>query len=258
MRFSVLASGSGGNACYVETNGARILIDAGLSGRRTLERLSRLRVDPSQIDALVITHEHIDHIRGAGPLARRFGMPVYLNRPTHDGGLRALGRLPAPIAVETGRTLSIGDLKVETFTKCHDAGDPMGLVVSCDGFRLGLITDLGRSTRLVEHRLKGCQALIVEFNHDEGLLDRGPYPLHLKRRIRGPDGHLSNRQAVELLRLLAHQGLGVVVPAHLSEKNNLPEIALREAAAALAACGLERTRVEMSSQDEPTPLVVLR
>jgi phosphoribosyl 1,2-cyclic phosphodiesterase len=258
MRFSVLASGSGGNACYVEANGARILIDAGLSGRRVLERLKRLGVDPSRLDALVITHEHIDHIRGAGPLARRLGLRVYLNRSTHDGGLRALGKLPAPITVETGRTLSIGGLQVETFTKCHDAGDPMGMVVSCDGLRLGLVTDLGRSTRLVEDRLKGCQALIVEFNHDEALLDRGPYPLYLKRRILGPDGHLSNRQAGELVRLLAHERLGVVVPAHLSGENNLPEIALREAAATLEASGLGGTRVEMSSQDEPTPLLELR
>jgi phosphoribosyl 1,2-cyclic phosphodiesterase len=258
MRFSVLASGSGGNACYVETSGARILIDAGLSGRGVLERLKCLGLEPGAIDAIVVTHEHIDHIRGAGPLARRFGLPVYLNRPTHDGGLRAFGKLPAPVTVETGRTLAIGDLKVETFTKCHDAGDPIGLVISCDGLRLGLITDLGRSTRLVEDRLKGCQALIVEFNHDEALLDRGRYPLYLKRRIRGPEGHLSNRQAGELVRLLAHQGLGVVVPAHLSRENNLPEIARREVGTALAACGLDRTRVEMSAQEEPTPLVALR
>ncbi len=255
MRFSVLASGSGGNAVYVETGGARILIDAGLSGLEIRKRLGTLGRDPAELDALVVTHEHADHIRGAGPLARRLGLPVYLNRPTRDGGLRALGELPESQDVATGHTLLIGDLRVETFTKCHDAGDPMGIVVSCNGLRLGLITDLGRSTRLVEDRMQGCQALIVEFNHDEGLLDEGPYPFFLKRRILGAEGHLSNRQAVELVRCLAHEDLGLLVPAHLSRDNNLPDLARREAMRALRACGLHRARVEMSSQDAPTPLV---
>ncbi len=257
MRFSVLASGSGGNACYVETSRARILIDAGLSGREILKRLEILGVDPAGLDALIITHEHIDHIRGAGPLARRLGLPVYLNRPTHNKGLRVLGNLPNPVVVETGRTLPIGDLRVETFTKCHDAGDPMGIVIACDGMRLGLITDLGRSTRLIQDRMKGCRALIVEFNHDEVLLDEGPYPFHLKRRILGPEGHLSNRQAGELVRLLAHEDLGWLVPAHTSRENNLPDLIRREAAGALEDCGLNRTLVQTASQDKPTPLMDL-
>lgn len=257
MRFSVLASGSGGNSCYVETERARVLIDAGLSCREILGRLESLHVEAADIDALIITHEHTDHIRGAGPLARRLGIPVYMNHSTYRRGQRALGRIPAPVVIQTGRTLPIGDLRVETFTKCHDAADPIGLVVSCDGCRLGIITDLGRSTRVVEDRLRGCRALIVEFNHDVQKLNAGPYPLYLKRRILGPDGHLSNNQAADLVRAVAHEGLEVLVPAHLSSENNLPEIARREAERVLDDCGLFRSRVELSSQNEPTPLLDL-
>jgi phosphoribosyl 1,2-cyclic phosphodiesterase len=228
-----------------------------LSCRETFKRLEALRVDPNSIDALIVTHEHSDHIRGAGPLARRLKVPVYMNRRTHENGRKALGEIPDTVSIETGGSLYIADLVVETFTKCHDAADPIGLVLSCNGSRLGLITDLGRSTRLVEDRLKGCQALIVEFNHDVDRLNQGSYPLFLKRRILGPDGHLSNRQACDLVRALAHQGLGVVVPAHLSAENNLPAIAKREASIMLEECGLGRARVQLSLGDGATPLLDL-
>lgn len=255
MRFSVLASGSGGNACYVETNQTRVIIDAGLSGRELIRRLEFIDVDPNTLDALVITHEHTDHIRGAGPLSRRLNLPVYINASTLRRGMKTLGNIACPVTVHTGQTLTIGDLLIETFTKCHDAADPMGLVVASDGVRLGLITDLGRTTSLVEDRLKGCRAVILEFNHDEVMLDRGPYPLALKRRIKGPDGHLSNRQAGELLKAVSHSELELVVLAHMSETNNHPDRAYQEARNALARCGRNSTRIELSRQDEPQPMI---
>ncbi len=259
MRFSVLASGSLGNACYVETDRTAILIDAGLSCREIFRRLERIHVTPSRLDALIITHEHADHIRGAGPLARRLGIPVFLNHDTYQRGLRAFGDLPKPVLIHTGHTVPVGDLRIETFTKCHDAVDPIGILVSCHDSRLGVITDLGRSTRLVTDRLRGCHALVVEFNHDVDMLDHGSYPLHVKRRIKGPDGHLSNHEAGLLVRSLAHEDLGILVPAHMSRENNRPDVVEREALNALAQCGLDRTRLEISSQEEPTPLMeVLR
>lgn len=254
IRFSVLASGSGGNACYVEAGGARILIDAGLSCRQTLHRLRLVGVDPASLEALVITHEHVDHIRGAGAIARRLDLPIFINPATLRRGMKVLGSLGAPIPIRTGETIAIKDLLIETFTKCHDAADPMGLVISFDGVRLGLLTDLGRSTKLVEDRLRGCHAIILESNHDEGMLEGGPYPLELKRRIKGPEGHLSNRQAGLILRSLAHSGLGLVVLAHLSRENNRPEIALRSGREVLTRCGLRNTRVLVSQQDHPVPM----
>lgn len=257
MRFSVLASGSRGNALYVETAKTGVLIDAGLSCKETLRRLEIVGVDPGRIDALVLTHEHTDHIRGAGPVVRRLGIPVYGNRSTLERSARNLGNVPDPTIFRTGRALTIGDLTVETFTKCHDAADPVGLVVSANGTRLGLITDLGRSTRLVEERLKGCQALVLEFNHDLDLLEQGSYPVHLKQRIRGAEGHLSNGQAQDLVRGLAHEGLGVLIPAHMSRENNRPDVTYREAGHVMADCGLDRSRIEVSLQDEPLALIEL-
>ncbi len=237
LRFSVLASGSSGNACYVEAGEARILIDAGLSGEELVRRMEKAGIDPTSLTALLLTHEHLDHIRGAGPLARRFDLPVYANRSTMNRALKTLGNLSKPILFQTGHPITLHGLCIETFTKCHDAADPVGLVVHRDGARLGIITDLGRSTPVVEDRLRGCQALVLEFNHDERMLDDGPYPLELKRRIKGPEGHLSNDQAGGLLKTLCHHALSTVVLAHLSEKNNCPEKAMQASKRALFGTG---------------------
>jgi len=257
MRFSVLASGSSGNACFIETEKTRVLIDAGLSCREIVRRLKRVGVQPESLDALIITHEHMDHTKGAGPLARRFDLPLYTNRKTLERGLKTLGNLSRPIIVQTGETLTINDLGIETFTKCHDAVDPFGVVLSFNGARVALATDFGRSTRLVEDRLKGCQALIMEFNYDQVMLDEGPYPLDLKRRIKGPDGHLSNQQAGDLLRVVSHKNLKFVVLAHLSETNNHPRKAHQEAADALSKCNLAGANILVSQPDEPGPMIDL-
>lgn len=251
MRFSVLASGSSGNAIYVESTQTKVLIDAGLSCREIMRRLELINVDPEGLDALILTHEHSDHIKGAGPLARRFDIPVFGNHSTLKKGLRILGDLSKPITIHTGQTIPIQDLNIETFTKCHDAADPMGVVISSNGVKLGLVTDLGRSTRLVEDHLRGCHALVVEFNHDEKMLEEGPYPLDLKRRIRGPDGHLSNHQAAELVKTVFHEDLKLVVPAHISEKNNLPEKALQEVERVMLECANGEIKILLSQQDQP-------
>lgn len=248
----MLASGSSGNACYVESAESRILIDAGLSSEELIRRMTGMGIDPGRLDALILTHEHTDHIRGAGPLARRFNLPVYLNRLTLRKAARALGNLARPVVFHTGQPIPICGLFVETFTKCHDAADPVGLVVHADGARLGIITDLGRSTPVVEDRLRGCHALVVEFNHDETMLEQGPYPLQLKRRIKGPEGHLSNAQAGGLLEILVHDGLRTVVLAHLSETNNQPEKAMEASEKALSR---RNVRVLVSQQACTLPMV---
>ncbi|MBL7203399.1 MAG: MBL fold metallo-hydrolase [Desulfobacteraceae bacterium] len=257
MRFSILASGSGGNACYVETNGARVLIDAGLSCREIERRLMMVGIPAERLDAVVLTHEHLDHIRGAGPLARRYNLPLYINSRTLENGRKTLGDLPELRLIQTGGSIAINDLFIETFTKCHDAADPVGIILSSDGVRIGLATDLGRSTRLAEERLKACQALIVEFNYDPDMLNDGPYPLFLKRRIKGPDGHLSNQQGGELLSAVSHVDLKLVILAHLSETNNHPDKAHQTAAEILGKCGLEETDILIGRQDAPGPMIEL-
>ncbi|MBW1799656.1 MAG: MBL fold metallo-hydrolase [Deltaproteobacteria bacterium] len=257
MQFSVLGSGSSGNACYVGTGQTGILIDAGLSARELISRLRNIGVNPKRIDAIIITHEHSDHIKGAGPLARRLDIPVYLNHMTLRKGIKILGNISQPMTIHTGQTVTIRDLCVETFTKCHDAADPLGLVISSNGVKLGILTDTGRSTRLVEERLKGCRALIMEFNHDPKMLHEGPYPLELRRRIKGPEGHLSNQQAGDILKTISHENLECLVLAHLSEENNAPVMALRIAREALLECGCAKTRILLGRQDEPIPLETL-
>jgi len=254
MRFSILGSGSGGNACYIETAYARILVDAGLSSRELMRRLKMISVKPEDLGAILITHEHADHIKGAGPLARRLDIPVYMNAPTMKRGLKVLGNISKPVPVCTGQMFMVNDLCIETFTKCHDAADPMGVVISSNGVKLGLATDLGRATRLVEDRLRECDALVLEFNHDPKMLEEGPYPWELKQRVKSNDGHLSNRQAADLLAAVSHKGLRTVVLAHLSKVNNHPETACKEAMDALEKCGLEHIKVLVSRQDHPLPI----
>jgi phosphoribosyl 1,2-cyclic phosphodiesterase len=252
LRFAVLASGSSGNAFYVETAEARVLIDAGLSAEELIRRMENAGIDPARLDGVFLTHEHIDHIRGAGPLARRFDLPVYANRLTMRRALKNLGNLSKPVFFQTGQPIILRGLCVETFTKCHDAADPVGVMVHTDGARLGIITDLGRSSPVVEDRLRGCHALVVEFNHDERMLEEGPYPLELKRRIKGPEGHLSNDQAGGLLTTLCHDALSTVVLAHLSEKNNLPEKAIQASKTALSGF---RVQVLVSEQAGALPMM---
>ena len=264
IRFSVLASGSKGNSCYVETDQTKILIDAGLSCREIERRMELVGIRPENLDGIIVTHEHGDHIKGAGALSRRYDLPVYSNRKTLERGRKTFGNLSSPVILHTGQSLSIKDLLLETFTKCHDASDPFGIIVSKiggirndNGTRIGMVTDLGRSTHLVEDRLKGCNALIMEFNYDQQMLDEGPYPLDLKRRINGQDGHLSNVQAGKLLRAVSHENLKFVVLAHLSEANNEPDKARLEAEKALMECGDSSTEILVSSQYNPLPMVEL-
>ncbi|MFC1884842.1 MBL fold metallo-hydrolase [Thermodesulfobacteriota bacterium] len=255
MKFSILASGSKGNACYIETDNTRLLIDAGISCLQIEKRLERIGKKANDLDAILVTHEHIDHIRGVGPLSRRYNIPLYLNQKTYENGIKTFGNVFCPVIIQTGSFLYINDLRIETFTKCHDAADPLGLKVSFNGISLGIATDLGRSTKLVEDRLRGCHALIIEFNHDQEMLDEGPYPLELIRRIKGQDGHLSNRQARSLLEEIISNMTRYVVLAHLSDTNNNPDKAYFEATSALKKNGQKNTSVIIGLQDEPGPLL---
>ena len=255
MRFSVLASGSKGNALYVETENTKVLIDAGISCRELIRRLHSIDVDADHLDALIITHEHSDHIRGAGPISRRFDIPVYMNAPTFKKSLKNLGKISRPVTIQTGQAIPINDLLVETFTKCHDAVDPIGLTISSNDSKMCILTDHGRSTMMIEERIAGCQALIVEFNHDPEMLDQGPYPLSLKRRIKGPEGHLSNQQAGDLLKSVSCSSLSRVLLAHLSDKNNHPDKAYEEACKVLEECCIKDVEIILTRQDEPTRLI---
>lgn len=224
MRVCLLASGSKGNAVYVESRESRILIDAGLSAREVMSRLAGIGVAAEKLDALLVTHEHTDHCRGLGPLARSCKLPVFLHHDT-------LQELPSPGRIDDLREFSGSeafdwrDLRIEPFPLTHDAVAPVGYTIDTPAGKIGIATDLGIATRLVADRLKGCRVLVLESNHDEEMLRDGPYPWHLKQRIRSNHGHLSNTASARLLRELLWEGLEAVFLAHLSEVNNTAALA---------------------------------
>lgn len=222
-RICQLASGSKGNAIYIESDSTRILIDAGLSARELARRLEGIGVAARDLDAIVVSHEHRDHCLGVGPLCRRYSLPLYC-LPQTFAALPAIGTV-GYCALDAGECLRVGDVVVEAFPVTHDAVAPVGFVVSAGGVRVGIATDLGVVTRLVLERLQRCEVLVLETNHDEQMLHDGPYPWPLKQRVRGRHGHLSNRQAAELLQELLWPELKAVFMAHMSETNNTEELA---------------------------------
>jgi phosphoribosyl 1,2-cyclic phosphodiesterase len=238
----VLASGSDGNATFVATDSTAFLIDCGLSCREVCRRLEAIGVEPVRLDALVLTHEHSDHVSGVVPLSRRLGLPVYANARTARKA--RLGYTVSRLQhFATGETFTIGDLELTTFLVPHDASEPVGLTISDRRVRVGFATDLGSATLEVIVGLSGCNALVLESNHDRTMLIEGPYPWPLKRRVDGPSGHLSNEDAAALVESVLHEGLTHLVLAHVSRINNEPELPLAVTSAAL---GTSAGRVEVS------------
>ncbi len=225
LTLCMLASGSKGNAVYFSTGKTAILIDAGLSGKEIERRLQSKGLAAEDLTAIVVSHEHTDHVRGVGVLSRRYHLPVYINRKTHRAA-RDLGKIDDLRSFDCGSTFRVNQLNIHPFSISHDAGDPSGFTIGHNGIKIGLATDLGIVTALVKTHLKDCRALILEANHDPKMLESGPYPWNLKQRIRSRIGHLSNDETKDLLRELRHDRLEWVVLAHLSEINNTPDKAL--------------------------------
>lgn len=236
MEIYLLASGSRGNALLLgsEQDGY-LLIDNGLSARGLEARLALAGRQPGDIVAIIVTHEHQDHCRGVGPLARRWKLPVYINGATQEAAPR-LGPLPRVEALASGRSLHIAGMTVEAFSIPHDAVASVGLVLTHGARRTGIATDMGMATRLAVDALQGCEALILETNHDPNMLWEGPYPWPLKQRIASRLGHLSNEQAACLLQEVAWPGLEELYLAHLSETNNTPDKALAAVNPVLEKC----------------------
>jgi phosphoribosyl 1,2-cyclic phosphodiesterase len=222
MRFASLGSGSKGNALVVEGGGTRLLVDCGFGPRETVRRLARLGLAADEIDAVLVTHEHSDHIGGVARYAARHEVPVFL---THGTSLAFAPGEVCHDVIDAHSPFSVGGLEVLPFPVPHDAREPVQFVVSDGRWRCGILTDAGFVTPHMVAMLSGCDALVLECNHDEDLLARGSYPPALKRRIAGREGHLSNRDAAGLLRQLDRRRLRHVVAAHLSEQNNLPDLA---------------------------------
>lgn len=247
MRFASLGSGSRGNSLIVDSGGAKLLLDCGFSVRAMVSRLARLSVLPEEITGILVTHEHSDHIAGVARFSSRFGIPVYLTHGT-SGFVKNRSDLQADCRVIDGHAaFDISSLQVTPFPVPHDAREPVQYVFSDGVNRLGVLTDCGTITPHIVGVLDGCDALVLECNHDSGLLADSTYPAMLKRRISSDFGHLDNRQAASLLRTINSSRLQHIVAAHLSEQNNTPDLVKKAVAEAL---GCEESWVGVASQEE--------
>jgi phosphoribosyl 1,2-cyclic phosphodiesterase len=306
MRMTVLASGSKGNSTIIASSRTRILVDAGLSCRELMKRMQATGEDPGALDAVLITHEHQDHVQGLAVLARKLGVPVYFTEPTHRAWVRCLtprkkityadwleqrkvqaaaamepeqeekeaaeealsepgttaerdpAWIPAIEYFQSGNSFRIGDIAVTPFTIPHDAIDPVGFVFETEGVRAGLATDLGYMPSNLNTHLRGCDVLMLESNHDVDMLRDGPYPWSVKQRVMSRVGHLSNDAAAEFLAKNYDGRATYVILAHLSESNNLPELARMAAEGALKGrMGLLANKVLLGTQNSPMETLVL-
>lgn len=243
MRLCSIASGSSGNCIYVGSEATHLLVDVGISGKRTESGLQELGLSANEIDGILVTHEHADHISGLGVIARKYEIPIYATA----GTIRAIRETASLGILEEGlfhevqedRKFTIKDLTVNPMQISHDAAQPVGYRISYGNKKVAVCTDLGAYNDYTVECLKGMDALLLEANHDVNMLQVGPYPYYLKQRILGDRGHLSNENSGRLLCRILHDGLKTVFLGHLSKENNLPELAF------------ESVRMEINMGDNP-------
>lgn len=254
LAVCVLASGSKGNAIYISDGLTSILVDAGFSAIEIKRRLKSRGLNPKEINAILVTHEHSDHIQAVGVLSRQLRLPVYVNHKIKN--IASLADTVHEIrSFRPGSRFQINNLVVHPFAVAHDAVDPVGFAIGQNGKRIGLATDLGSVTPAVMQNLKDCHLLIIEANHDLEMLVNGPYPWPLKQRIQSPSGHLSNQQSKTLLSELQHRHLQHVILAHLSEINNAPQKVLDEVSKAFTRC---KPRLTVASQHRCGEILYLK
>ena len=258
VQLTVLASGSKGNSSVVSSGNTCLLVDAGISCRETIRRMRLARLDPEQLNAILITHEHSDHVSGLEVLARKLRIPVFMTGATRAAYRRMMRDLRDPNAgklerveeFQAGCGFQVGDIAVMPFTIPHDAADPVGFTFRMNGCKLGIATDLGYMPTSVRHAVRGCDVLVIESNHDLDMLRDGPYPWMVKQRVMSRVGHLSNLALAEFLSGEYDGGASFIILAHLSEKNNHPELARTAAEQALESkASLLQNRLLLAAQD---------
>ncbi len=229
MRFLSIASGSSGNCIYIGSENTHILVDAGISNKRIEQGLNEIGLKGSDLSGVMITHEHSDHIRGLGVLARKHGMPIYGTRETLEGiaSTASLGKFPRELLkpISPDVSFTVGDLTVQPFSIDHDAANPVAYRVQHEKKSVAVATDMGHFNQYIIEHLQGLDAILLEANHDVNMLETGPYPYYLKRRILGDHGHLSNENAGRLLNYILHDRLKHIFLGHLSKENNFEELA---------------------------------
>ena len=263
MRLCSIASGSSGNCIYVGSDATHLLVDVGISGKKAESGLEFLGLSGRDIDGILITHEHADHVNGLGVMARKYGIPIYATKGTIDAIQRMtnVGEIDEDLfhEVRADEKLIIKDLTVNPMHISHDAADPVAYRVSYGRKKVAICTDLGHFTDYTVESLRGMDALLLEANHDVNMLQVGPYPYHLKQRILGDRGHLSNENSGRLLSRILHDGVQAILLGHLSKENNLPELAY-EAVRMEITLGdnpynANDFSMQVAKRSEPTPVI---
>lgn len=243
MKMMSIASGSSGNCIYIGTDHSHMIVDAGISGKRIENGLNEIGLTMKDIDGICVTHEHIDHIKGLGVLARRYGVPIYTTEGTKEAILQtsSVGEIPKDLfcAIAPEDTFLIGDIEVKPISVSHDAADPVAYIAKNENKTMSVITDLGVYDNHIKEKLKNVDVLLLEANHDVRMLQMGSYPYYLKQRILGERGHLSNESCGQLLGQLLHDDFKAVFLGHLSKENNYEELAY------------ETVRMEITMGDNP-------
>lgn len=252
MEISALASGSSGNCFYIGNENEAILIDAGISAKQTINRLLQIGGNPEKIKAIFITHEHSDHIRGSDVLARKLKIPIFATNATAKKGFLCSNKILIN-CIEKNTTLKIGSLKIEAFSKFHSAADPVSFNVY-ENKKVSVITDAGHACENIKKHVSNCNFIFIEANHDEEMLENGPYPIYLKKWIKGDEGHLSNSQAASCIKKYASAKLEKIILSHLSSTNNTPEIALATFKEIIKARNDFHPKISVSVREQPTQL----
>lgn len=255
MRFSVLASGSSGNAFYIETEETRLLIDAGLSGKQMDKLFSEVAVDPTKLDGILVTHEHTDHVKGLGILARKYNLPIYANEKTWHAMEKGLGKITTDqrFHFESNTVKTFGNLDIESFSVSHDAVDPMFFAFHQGNKKVVLVTDLGYVSERIKKTIEGANAYVFEANHDVSMLQMGRYPWSVKRRILSDSGHVSNEDCGLALSEIITNDTERIYLAHLSKDNNMKELARMSVDQVLQERGIKANLFD-TDPNTPTPL----
>lgn len=259
MKFCSLYSGSAGNSLFIQGEETKILVDSGVSAKKVEEALDSINIDIKEINAILVTHEHIDHIRSIGTIAKKYNIPIYGTLGTWNGieNEKAVVKIENKNYFKIGEEFKIGELKIKPFSTSHDAMDSSGFSIEHDNKKLSIATDLGKVSKEVIDNLKNSKFILLEANYEPELLKYCSYPYILKRRIAGERGHLSNNDAADTISKLVEQGLENVMLGHLSKESNFPELAYKSVSSGLMKNGINIKNVELNVANRESPSKVV-
>lgn len=258
FNFCSLYSGSSGNSFFIETTNTKILVDCGESAKKIVNALSSINIDINIINAIIITHEHSDHVKGLGTLSKKFNIPVYANKETWDAMPSQKEKIDEKniFYFNNSETFNIGDLKIHPFSTPHDAANPCGFNIFFNNKKISIATDIGHMTDEILHNLENSDFLMLESNYDPNVLKCSSYPYPLKQRISGPNGHLPNYMAGQTISHLMNFGLKSAMLGHLSKENNFPELAYKTVVDEILSANNENTiNLSVATRYDPTPLI---